>query len=234
MIPPIHEHHQSKTMSLFNNITNCHLPILLTSLKINLFINITKTMQSDSFTSLKRVIVTHLHQKRPIYLHHHIPAINLHHQKNGWFICITKYQCILFINITKKIPIQSWLQLLATLGYCAGAVSHFSSCSPLLSSTMASRVLPVLFLFFFSSRGLFMCLLLFVHPAFLGAAYGRQYLIAASSGVNLNVSISKWQVSFVSTGYWLRQHSVVHQTGMEFAAVNSLSAMDGRDHPLKN
>jgi hypothetical protein len=46
------------------NITNCHLPILLTSLKINLFINITKTMQSDSLTSLKRVIVTHLSPKK--------------------------------------------------------------------------------------------------------------------------------------------------------------------------
>jgi hypothetical protein len=60
-----------------------------------------------------------------------------------------------------------------------------------LSATMASCVLPVLFLFFFPSRGLFMHLLFFGCPAFLGAAYGEQYLIAASSGVNLNVSISK-------------------------------------------
>jgi hypothetical protein len=34
-------------------------------------------------------------------------------------------------------------------------------------------------------------LLFFGHPAFLGAAYGGQYFIAASSGVDLNVSISK-------------------------------------------
>ncbi len=91
-IPPIHEHHQLKTKPLFINIINCHLPILLTSLKINLFINITQTMQSDSLTSLKRVIVTHLSpkkansfasphtgypltspKKRPIHLHPQIP-----------------------------------------------------------------------------------------------------------------------------------------------------------------
>ncbi len=45
------------------------------------------------------------------------------------------------------------------------------SSSPSLPSTMASRVLPVLFLFFFPSRGLFMGLLFFGRPAFLGAAY---------------------------------------------------------------
>ncbi len=83
---------------------------------------------------------------------------------------------------------------------------------------MASHVLPVLF-YFFSSRGLFMRLFFFGRPAFLGAAYGGQYLIAASSGVNLNVSISKWQVSFVSAGYWLHQHCMVYQTGMDFVAV---------------
>jgi hypothetical protein len=66
---------------------------------------------------------------------------------------------------------------------------------------MASRVLPVLFLFFIPSRGLFMHLLFFGRPAFLGAAYGGQYLIAASSGVDLNVAISKRQVSFVPAGY---------------------------------
>jgi hypothetical protein len=35
------------------------------------------------------------------------------------------------------------------------------------------------------------CLLFFGRPTLLGAAYGGQYLIAASYGVNLNVSISK-------------------------------------------
>ena len=64
-----------------------------------------------------------------------------------------------------------------------------------------------------------MHLLFFGRPAFLGAAYGRQYIIAASSGVDLNVSISKLQVSFVSAGYWLCQHSIVHQTGMEFEKI---------------
>ncbi len=103
MIPPIHEHHQSKTVPLFINITNCHLPILLTSLKINLFVNITNTMQSYSLTSLKRVIETHLSPKKanrfasphtgyPItspkngqfHLHHQIPMyiVYQHHQKD--------------------------------------------------------------------------------------------------------------------------------------------------------
>jgi hypothetical protein len=36
--------------------------------------------------------------------------------------------------------------------------------------------------------------LFFGHPAFLGASYGGQYLIAASFSVNL-------KVSFVSAGY---------------------------------
>jgi hypothetical protein len=36
-----------------------------------------------------------------------------------------------------------------------------------------------------------MRLLFFGRPTFLGAAYGEQDLIAASSGVDLNVSISK-------------------------------------------
>jgi hypothetical protein len=36
-----------------------------------------------------------------------------------------------------------------------------------------------------------MRLLYFGRPAFLGAAYGGQYIIAASSGVDLNVSTSK-------------------------------------------
>ncbi len=84
---------------------------------------------------------------------------------------------------------------------------------------MASHVLPVIFLFFFPSRGLFMRLVFFGRLTFLGVAYGGQYLIAAFYSVHLNVSISKWQVSFVSGGYWLCQHSVVHQTSMEFVAV---------------
>ncbi len=125
--------------------------------------------------------------------------------KKGGFICITTYR--LSINITKK-----WTNHLHHLYYLLTSPKHTYSnltltSSPFwvacwccvtfhflfssLSSTMASRVLPVVFLFFFPSRGLFMRLLFFGRPAFLGAAYGEQYLIAASSGVNLNVSISK-------------------------------------------
>jgi hypothetical protein len=59
----------------------------------------------------------------------------------------------------------------------------------------------VLYLFLFPSRGLFMSLLFFGHPAFLGAAYGKQYVIAEASGVDLMVSVSKCQVSFVSAGF---------------------------------
>jgi hypothetical protein len=50
-----------------------------------------------------------------------------------------------------------------------------------------------------------------------------QHMVGSTSllhlGVDLNVSISKWQVSFVSAGYWLHWHSIVHQTGMKFVAV---------------
>ncbi len=56
--------------------------------------------------------------------------------------------------------------------------------------------------------------------AFQSAAYGGQYLITASSGKVFSVSISKSQMAFVLAGYCLRQHSVDHQIGMVFVAVN--------------
>jgi hypothetical protein len=89
-----------------------------------------------------------------------------------------------------------------------------------LASSWSSCVLTILFLFFLPSRGLLMRLSIFGRPAFLAAAYGGQYLIAESSGKVLSTSISKLQMTFVSAGYCLRQHSVDHQVGMEFVAVN--------------
>jgi hypothetical protein len=63
-------------------------------------------MQYDSSTSLKRVIVTHLSPKKANSFAPPHTAYPLTSQKNGQFTCITKYQCILFINVTKKFPLN--------------------------------------------------------------------------------------------------------------------------------
>jgi len=78
----------------------------------------------------------------------------------------------------------------------------------------------VIFLFFPPSSGLLIHLSFFGRPVLHATANGGQYFIALSSCVALSASMSKLQVTFVSAGYRLLQHSVVHQNGMALFGLN--------------
>ncbi len=70
------------------------------------------------------------------------------------------------------------------------------------------------------STGAFNQSSIFGRSAFLPAAYGGQYLIVLSSSVARSASMSKLHVALVLTGYWFLQHSVDHQYGIAFDAIN--------------
>jgi hypothetical protein len=114
-------------------------------------------MQYDSLTSLKRVIVTHLSPKKANSFASPHTAYPLTSPKNCQFICITKYQYILFINITKKshsifIPTSSpfwdacWCCVTFPFFFSFIVIRHGLTCTPSALSLFLSfkRTLHVL------------------------------------------------------------------------------------------
>ena len=138
---------------------------------------------------------------------------------NLQYYTVTKSHFTYYITVTTTRDLRkscsSWCH-----GVSSSAVSD--------STTVSNPFLSITFLFFRDdfSIGLGILAMPLGLPRLFGAANGGQYLngffVCCSSGKEfISVSMSKYSIPEV-TGYCSRQHSVIHQYGMQLYMVRSV------------